>query len=62
MLLHRSVKVDLGWLLPEKVVDLVVGLSNHLRCSGSASFVPSRYLLLSWGVYQRGQIPGGEVS
>ena len=62
MLQHRSVCVDLGWLLPEEVVDLVVGLRDHLRCSGSASFISSGGLLLRWGVNQGRQVSGSEVS
>ena len=53
--------VALSWLPPEEVVDLGVGLRDHLLCPGSASFVTSWHLLLSWSVYQRGQISGGEV-
>ena len=60
-LLHRSVYVDLSWLLPEEVVDLVVGLGNHLSCLGSASSIARGDVLLSRGLYQGGQVPGGEV-
>ena len=51
----------MSWLLPEKVVDLVVGLGDHLRSPGSAPPVSFGGLLLRWGVDQGGQISGSEV-
>ena len=57
--MHRS--VDLGWLPPEEVVDLVVGLRDHLGGPGSAPPVPSGGLLLRRGVDQSGQVSGSEV-
>ena len=60
-LLHWSVRADLGCLLPEEVVDSVVGLGNDLGCPRFASFVASWGLLLSWSVYKGGQVSGCEV-
>ena len=57
--MHRS--VDLGWLLPEEVVDLVVDLGDHLRCPGSAPLVARGDVLLSRGLDQGGHVPGSEV-
>ena len=57
--LHGS--VDLGWLPPEEVVDLVVGLGDHLGGPGSAPLVTGGDVLLRWGVDQGGQVPSSEV-
>ena len=51
-LLNRS--VELGWLLPEEVVDLVVGLCYYLGGPRSASLFSSGGILLHLGVDQGG--------
>ena len=60
-LLHGYVKISLRCLLPEKVVDLEVGLGDHLRCPRPVSLVASRGLLLGGGAVQGGLVPSSEV-
>ena len=53
--------VNLGCLLHEELVHLVIGLSDHFSGSRSASPVPSGGLLSDRGLHEGGPAGGGQV-
>ena len=59
--LHGPVGVDLGCLLAEELVHLVVGLRDHLSGLGPAPLVACGCLYLGGGVDQGGLVPRCQV-
>ena len=56
---HRG--VDLGCLLHEELVHLVIGLSDHFSGSRSASPITSGGLLGDGGLHERSPVTGGQI-
>ena len=56
---HRG--VDLGYLLLEELVHLVVGPSDHRRSCGAAPPVAGGGLLRDGGLHEGGPVGGGQV-
>jgi hypothetical protein len=53
--------VDLGCLLHEELVHLVIGLSDHFSGSRSASPIPSGGLLGDGGLHEGSPVTGGQI-